>query len=464
MKAKKLWIGLGITAAVLAGIYIGISIYFMGHFFYGAQLNQKDVSGMSIENVEQILAEEVAGYQLSVKGKENMDDVITGEEIGIKYSPDGEIKKVLKKQKSFLWPLQFAGKTSYDAEVSVVYDEAKLKAKTEQLSAVTNPQPTDSISAKPVFDGEKFVPEAEVYGTKLDRAVLDKELAGAVKHLKRELNLEEAQCYQKPKFLKDAPEVQAACDTMNNYCKASITYDMAPQTEVVDAKVISGWLTCDGDMKVVFQEEKVREYMAQFGQKYDTLNSTRPLTTPWGKAAEVPGGTYGWVIDEAAEAEALLNSIRNGETVTKEPAYIQRGATHEAQDWGRTFIEVDLSGQHMWYIVDGNVAFEADVVTGKPYEHSTPAGVFEILMMQSPSTLVGNIQPETGKPEYRTKVDFWMQATWGGVGFHDATWQPYFGGSLYLTNGSHGCINMSWNDASVLYSMITVGTPVVMHY
>ena len=51
----------------------------------------------------------------------------------------------------------------------------------------------------------------------------------------------------------------------------------------------------------------------------------------------------------------------------KRQAYEQRAATHEPQDWGKTFIEVDLSEQYMWYIVDGNVAFETAVVTGKPY-------------------------------------------------------------------------------------------------
>ena len=118
----------------------------------------------------------------------------------------------------------------------------------------------------------------------------------------------------------------------------------------------------------------------------------------------------------------------------------------------------------MWYIVDGNVAFETAVVTGKPYEHSTPSGVYDILYMQPNATLVGNIVPETGEPEYRTPVSYWMQVTWGGVGFHDATWQPAFGGDLYWSIGSHGCINMPLDGAAALYSMISPGTPVVMHY
>ena len=71
--------------------------------------------------------------------------------------------------------------------------------------------------------------------------------------------------------------------------------------------------------------------MNQFAAKYETLYGTRPLTTPWGKATEVSGGTYGWAINEAAEADALIASIKAGEQATKEPVYEQRAASHEQQ-------------------------------------------------------------------------------------------------------------------------------------
>lgn len=63
---------------------------------------------------------------------------------------------------------------------------------------------------------------------------------------------------------------------------------------------------------------------------------------------------------------------------------------------------------------------------------------------QPNSVLVGDINPDTGEPAYRTKVKYWMQVTSSGVGFHDATWQTAFGGTLYQIpgTGSHGCINM----------------------
>uniref|UniRef100_UPI000A6F3DF0 L,D-transpeptidase n=1 Tax=Mediterraneibacter glycyrrhizinilyticus TaxID=342942 RepID=UPI000A6F3DF0 len=64
----------------------------------------------------------------------------------------------------------------------------------------------------------------------------------------------------------------------------------------------------------------------------------------------------------------MINSIKNGEVVTREPAYYIGGtaASHGPQDWGTTYAEVDLSAQHMWYIQDGAVVLETDVVTGEP--------------------------------------------------------------------------------------------------
>ena len=51
-----------------------------------------------------------------------------------------------------------------------------------------------------------------------------------------------------------------------------------------------------------------------------------------------------------------------------------------------------------------------------------------MLYKESPSILVGENDPETGEPIYKQEVRYWMQFTWSGVGFHDADWQPAFGG------------------------------------
>lgn len=124
--------------------------------------------------------------------------------------------------------------------------------------------------------------------------------------------------------------------------------------------------------------------------------------------------------------------------------------------WGGTFIEVDISKQMLRYVRDYNIMFESLVVTGLPPYMSTPAGTFSILSKSTNTVLVG--------ADYRTMVSYWMPFTYQGHGFHDANWQPWFGGNRYITNGSHGCVNMAFGDAATLYSLISVGTTVIIHY
>ena len=460
---KKPWIIAGSIVGGLLVIYLGISAFFIGHFYINTTINGKDFSGKTVEDVEAYFKEQVQDYQLTLIEMDNATDVIDGSEISLEYEESSEIEDALKAQNPLLWVKAFFSRSSTDVTVSVNYDQAALEEKIQTIQAVTNEQ-TEPVSAYPKFDGNSFVVEPEVYGTAVDMDVLSEKIAMAVTEFEPSLDLLEEECYKLPKYTSDSPEVQAACDTMNEYCKASVTYTMT-ENVVVDKTLISTWLSYDDNMQVTFNEDAVREWMREFGSTYDTVGTTRTITTPTGKTAEVSGGTYGWSIDEDTETQNLINSIKNGEVVTREPAYAQTAASHSVQDWGTTYLEVDLSTQHMWYIVNGSVALETDVVTGLPTaDRQTPAGVYYILYTERNATLKGETDPKTGKPIYETPVAYWMPFTWQGHGFHDATWQPGFGGNLYQTLGSHGCVNMPLDQAGNLFNMLSAGTPVVIHY
>lgn len=460
---KKPWIIAGSIVGGLLVIYLGISAFFIGHFYINTTINGKDFSGKTVEDVEAYFKEQVQDYQLTLIEMDNATDVIDGSEISLEYEESSEIEDALKAQNPLLWVKAFFSRSSTDVTVSVNYDQAALEEKIQTIQAVTNEQ-TEPVSAYPKFDGNSFVVEPEVYGTAVDMDVLSEKITKAVTEFEPSLDLLEEECYKLPKYTSDSPEVQAACDTMNEYCKASVTYTMT-ENVVVDKTLISTWLSYDDNMQVTFNEDAVREWMREFGSTYDTVGTTRTITTPTGKTAEVSGGTYGWSIDEDTETQNLINSIKNGEVVTREPAYAQTAASHSAQDWGTTYLEVDLSTQHMWYIVNGSVALETDVVTGLPTaDRQTPAGVYYILYTERNATLKGETDPKTGKPIYETPVAYWMPFTWQGHGFHDATWQPGFGGNLYQTLGSHGCVNMPLDQAGNLFNMLSAGTPVVIHY
>ena len=74
----------------------------------------------------------------------------------------------------------------------------------------------------------------------------------------------------------------AACETMNGYLGASVTYDFNPYTELVDASVISQWVKVDAEMNVTFDEAAVRAYVQTLAEKYNTKGKTRTFTTATG--------------------------------------------------------------------------------------------------------------------------------------------------------------------------------------
>lgn len=465
-KVKALWI-IGGVLAVICLIYVAISVYFMSHFFVNTKINGKNFSGKTASDVEKYLQTNIKDYKLTILENEGRQDVISGSEIGLEYRAGTETEKLLKDQNGFAWPKAFFTENSRKVSVNVSYNEESLNQRISQLSCLQTEQ-TSAENAKPEFDGNQYVIKPEVYGNAVDKERLTEQVKVHITEFQPQLDMVETKCYAKPKYVEDSKEVQEACDAMNKYVNASITYPMS-EPVVVDKALISQWLQVDGEMKVSLNTEAMKQWFTAFGDKYDTQGTTRTFTTPAGKSATVTGGTYGWSIDEDTELVNLQNSILNGEVVTREPAYYAGGtaAAHSGQDWGNTYAEVDMSAQHMWYVQNGQVVLETDVVTGEPIpSRITPEGVYSLMWKQRDATLVGDIKPETGKPEYETDVAYWMQVTSSGVGFHDAIWQTAFGGTLYQIpgTGSHGCINMPLDQAGALFNMIEPGTPVIFHW
>lgn len=391
-KVKALWI-IGGVLAVICLIYVAISVYFMSHFFVNTKINGKNFSGKTASDVEKYLQTNIKDYKLTILENEGRQDVISGSEIGLEYRAGTETEKLLKDQNGFAWPKAFFTENSRKVSVNVSYNEESLNQRISQLSCLQTEQ-TPAENAKPEFDGNQYVIKPEVYGNAVDKERLTEQVKVHITEFQPQLDMVETKCYAKPKYVEDSKEVQEACDAMNKYVNASITYPMN-EPVVVDKALISQWLQVDGEMKVSLNTEAMKQWFTAFGDKYDTQGTTRTFTTPAGKSATVTGGTYGWSIDEDTELVNLQNSILNGEVVTREPAYYAGGtaAAHSGQDWGNTYAEVDMSAQHMWYVQNGQVVLETDVVTGEPIpSRITPEGVYSLMWKQRDATLVGDIK------------------------------------------------------------------------
>ena len=459
------------TAAIIIGsifcvlllIYVGFAIFFNNHFMFYTKINGIDFSLKNVSQVEAYMEQQVKDYVLTLEESDGDREEINGSDISLEYVPGDELKKLVKEQDNFLWITSLWNHPEIEAEVGVKYDADALSAIISNLECMKEENQTVSVDAHPEFQNDKFVVVPEVVGTQINIEVFSEKVEEAINGFQPTLDLYETGCYILPRFLSDSEEVIAAKDAMNSYLGANITYDFNPYTEVVDASVISQWVSVDADMNVTFDEGAVRAYVQSLANKYDTKGKPRNFTTATGNVVTVEGGSYGWKIDQEAEYNALIANIQNGETVTREPNYVSRAASHEGNDVGSTYAEVDLTAQQMYFIQDGQVVLQSGVVTGNPNRgNGTPQGVYTLAYKALDQTLRGTKKPD-GTYEYETPVKYWMPFN-GGIGFHDATWQSSFGGSRYLTNGSHGCVNLPYDVAGQLYNLISAGTPVVCHY
>ena len=156
-------------------------------------------------------------------------------------------------------------------------------------------------------------------------------------------------------------------------------------------------------------------------------------------------------VDVDKTADSILDSAKNGKTGTI--------VTDRAASSGDgSHLEINLAAQNVKYIKNGNVVFTSSVVSGGP-GHRTRTGIFKINGKRRNVTLKG--RNDDGS-DYESPVSYWMPFD-GGNGLHDATWRGAFGGGIYVSNGSHGCVNMPPSMAAQLFGIIPAGTIVYVY-
>ena len=463
----KKWLGLIIAVAVLAVLAIGyfaVASHYSDRLLMKTTVNGTDCAGMTIKEVEAWIQKQVEEYTLTISGKNDITETIDGTEIGIKYIGYNQLKEAFEEQNEYSWPKAMFQTNDIYVEIVFEYSQEKLDAKIAELQCMKPENQIAPVAATVVLKENQFEIQDEVYGTQIDTAKLTEVVHASVKAVDTTVNLNTDGCYVQPKYTKKSPEVLAAKDAMNKCLDTEVSYSLDGLEMKIDKSTFAPWISVNENMELVVSTSEADAFVKKVAAKYNTANRSGVLVTPKGKSVELANASLGRAVGTEAERNQLIEEIKAGKTVERKPV-IAREAMGDGQFvWGNTYIEVDITEQHMWYIQNGTVVFESDVVTGVPNpSKATPTGIYTILEKMRNKVLKGNIMPN-GKREYETPVAYWARVTWSGIGFHDATWQPAFGGQLYKQGyGSHGCINMPLQAVRTFYDMISVGTPVVIH-
>ena len=456
---KTAWIAActaGILLVAAGGVYAGMSQKYKTRFFPNTQINGVDASGKTAAEVQELIAEGVNGYTLTIDERNNQIETIAGTDIKLHAEFDGSLEKMVAAQNPFAW-LWHMKQEEYTIGTMVAYDDAALESQIRNLSCLDPEKAVEPVNAKisEYVSGQGYSIEPEQEGTAVEAEKLTQAVTGAIENLQDHLSLEEADVYKKPTVLKDDASLAEQLDKMNKYAKMSVTYQFGDSTETLNGDQIHAWLIANADGSVSVDSSKVSEYVSEMAKAHNTSNKAKTLKTSYGSTIQVSGGTYGWKINQAAETEALAAIIASGESTTREPEYSQKAASHGANDYGDTYVEINLTGQHLFFYKEGKLVVESDFVSGNLAKGwGTPAGSYPLAYKQKNAVLKGE--------NYRTPVNYWMPFN-NGIGMHDAKWRSSFGGAIYKTGGSHGCINLPPSVAKTIFDNISAGTPVICY-
>lgn len=453
---KRLLLG-GIAFLLpLLMLYLFLVFYYSTHFYNKTTINGIETSNMTLEQAEEMILAEVNTYVLGLNGRNGVKDRISASTVSLHTVFDGDLGDLLKKQNSFLWPISLVKSNEMELRTILEFDEGQLKAQIKNLAFFAKENVVSPVNAHISDYGEngyEIVPE--MLGAKVDENKLFEAMKAAILSLQPSLSLEEANCYEEPEILSDAKELSKVMDQLKKITGAKITYEFGEDTEVLEGSKISQWLTVDEDLNVQLDEAAVKEYVDYIGKTYNSFGRTRSFMTSYEKEVIVKGGDYGWWLNRTKEVEELKILILNGEQLIKEPVYYQTAQQYGKDDIGNTYVEVNLTAQHLFFYKDGELLVDADFVSGNlSRNYGTPTGTYPIQYKENDAILNGE--------DYSTPVKYWMPFN-GNIGFHDAKWRSTFGGAIYKTSGSHGCVNMPPAAAKVMFENIKRGVAVVVY-
>lgn len=470
-KRKSIWRVLILTAAVLIVVlaavaaYIWRAGYFTRHFYKDTWINGIDCSYMTAEEVKKKIQEQIDSYDLTITDREGDSYVITGPQLHLTYVDDYGVDDLLAEQKPLEWLQRAFQGGKYQVSANFSYEESSVEPILDSLPFIRDVsviQPENAYMQE-TDTGYEIVPEVE--GNGLDREKVLNLIKDSIQNGVTQLSLTEEDCYLKPEIYRDNEELNTQVNMMNQLTRANLTYQVCGETYVVDHKVLKSWLTQDEQGTYTVDMQQIEKFISQLADMRDTYGGKRKFTTHSGEKITLSTNKYGWLVDREKSIEELTSAIAEGKQGEMELVYEKKGQGTGKDDLGNIYVEISIDQQTMWCYKDGQVVVETPVVTGNMAipGHATPKnGCWPIFWKKTEYTMKGP-RDENGEPEYTAFVHYWMPFN-NGVGIHDlASRGNNFGGDIYLTNGSHGCINTPLKAAKTIFETVSVGTPVIVY-
>ena len=469
-KGRKVPKPLIIVLVALVAIYgIGVAVW-SGVFMPNTKVNGVDVSLKSTAALAEENANRMKTYSLDVTG-ENVNATIKASDVDLTVNYGDYAREAMSKVSPWAWPVTIFTGSNVEIEAPASYNSEKLAKVVQAAVEPHNKTATKSENATVAFDeaSSAFEVKKEVLGTALDEKRVEQLVVESLSANAATLTLTD-DAVQKPQITSDNPKLAQAAKDANAYLAATQTLTANNQTVMtLGAADIAPWVKVADDLTVSLDSSQLTGWVeSNLAPRLETVGTTRTYQRADGKQVSVQGGNYGWSVDSDALAETLGRNVSSKTAATVAVPWLNEGAAWApgGADWGARYIDCDLTEQHArMYDASGALIWESDFVSGDESEgRGTPVGVYAINSNKGTNkTLKGLDENHDGEPDYISEVDYWMPFYENLVAFHDADWRYSFGGEIYLTNGSHGCVNLPPAAAAELFQITQVGDPVVVH-
>lgn len=474
MDKKRKWAVIGsillMTVLSIITAYFMISRYYRDKFTFGTYINGVYCTGKTVEEVNSILVGQYTQRCITVILEDgSTQELILDRSI---FEPDYTMALEIlmekqEKQNPYEWGKNLFSPQYHTISEPIItyYDTEKLIDAIRKLPC-TNQQPHDFYLYIGMSEDGYVLRDSTQAFYDPDFAEIDIFLA--VIEGKTQIDLVEEGSYNHriPVDMEMAA-VYKEWEAVDAFQNLEISYEMGEQIETISKAWMAKFLTLnDGTSEGMFlkdesgnfiiSEDMVRRFVDELADRYDTYGVERQYTTITGQNVTVHGGIYGNQIDREAEVLWLLETLQSGQSAQRIPEYTHLALYQGADDIGPTYIEVDLTAQKLYFIKKREIVLETDIVSGNlSWRLGTPSRVGYIQGKYRNRVLRG--------PGYESFVNYWMPV-YRNIGIHDATWRNKFGGDIYQTNGSHGCVNVPYDQMVILFDEVENGIPVIMYY
>ncbi|MCM1134959.1 MAG: L,D-transpeptidase/peptidoglycan binding protein [Clostridium sp.] len=460
---KGFGLGFSIILISLLAMYLGLARYYADGFSYGTWINGIYCTGKNIDEVNEELLKQYDYEGLTIIDSDGKSYVVSAEDTGLTFDFKKNLRTYLKQQNPYLWIDNLIGENGDKSlEPEVLYDREVYEKIVGGFSFF--PEKTYGERKLEIVKGSEGYYLLDERTHVLNEEKTRELIQNAFEGLNPKLDLEEAGCYENLPLNRQMQEALLLWGKLAEYQDCGIVYKFGEEERPIDAGVVCDFLLLDEDGKFVLDdsgglctdEEKVYAFVDKLADEYDTVGGVRQFHATRGDIVTVEGGIYGNKLDREAEKEYLLAAFLDKKREVHEPVYTQLAVRQGKDDIGDTYIEVDMTNQMLYYYEAGELKIETPVVTGNTsLRRGTPQGTNYVYNKQRNRVLRGE--------GYASPVKYWIPVK-GAIGIHDASWRSSYGGKIYITNGSHGCINTPLDQVSQLYDMVEIGTPCVMFY